>query len=32
MEKLYDSELKVMEVQLGEEISVHDKQKFRLES
>lgn len=27
-----DTELKVMEVQLGEEISVHDKQKFRLES
>ena len=26
-----DTELKVMEVQLGEEISVHDKQKFRLE-
>lgn len=26
-----DTELKVMEVQLGEEISVHDKQKFNLE-
>lgn len=26
-----DTELKVMEVQLGKEISVHDKQKFRLE-
>lgn len=27
-----DTELKVMEVQLGKEISVHDKQKFELES
>lgn len=26
-----DTELKVIEVQIGEEISVHDKQKFRLE-
>ena len=26
-----DTELKVIEVQLGKEISVHDKQKFELE-
>lgn len=26
-----DTELKIMEVQLGKEISVHDKQKFELE-
>lgn len=26
-----DTELKVLEVQMGEDISVHDKQKFELE-
>ena len=27
-----DTDLKIIEVQLGKEISVHDKQKFHLES